>query len=195
MLAAKNIFTLLVCLGLITSCSFAQSDKKGSGSKSEDHKFSVADGKYHFVAPGAWKKVKPKFDFYHAEFNIPKVEGDEKDARITFSQVGGTIAQNLQRWVDQFKGLDEGSEDALKKMNMEIDGNKVRVIHIEGTFIDGGGRPFGPKTERENYVLMGAAIETGGGGNVYIKAYGPAKTMKKNHAQLKKMLEGMKTTD
>ena len=139
------------------------------------------------------EKVKPKFDFYEAEFNIPKAEGDEKDGRITFSVVGGTIDQNFERWVGQFKGLDEGDEDSLKKMNKEINGAKVQMLMLKGTFLDSKGGPFGPKTERENYMLMGAAIETGAGGsNVYIKAYGPKKTMEANHKQLKDMLEGMK---
>ena len=197
MLMGSRISFLFVVLAVFSIAVSAngQSDKKeGSSNKSkETQQFSVADGQFHFTAPGSWKKIKPKFDFYHAEFQIPKAEGDEKNGRITFSQVGGTIDQNLQRWVGQFKLPSDAKEDAVKKMTKVVDGKKVQIIHIAGTFLDGG--PMGPKTERDDYVLMGAAIETESGGNVYIKAYGPKKTMESNHKDLKALLDNMKSTD
>lgn len=189
--------TFSILLTLVFFNAGQAQDDKGSGKKKKaDHKFTVEAGSknYDFTASSDWKKIKPKFDFYQAEFNLPKAEGDEKEGRITFSVVGGTIDQNLERWVGQFKGLDEGDENSLKKMNKEVNGAKVQLIHIQGTFMDSAGGPFGPKTERENYVLMGAAIETGGGANVYIKAYGPKKTMEANHNNLKAMLDSLKVS-
>ena len=193
-LNSRILLTVIFSLAVTPCLCFGQENEKGSDTKSKDHKFSVADGKFHFVAPGTWTKVKPKFAFYHAEFKIPKVEGDTNDGRITFSQVGGSIDANLDRWVGQFKDVDNGS-DAVKKMSKEIADTKVQIIHIEGNFMEGAGGPFSPKTERSDYVLMGAALETESGSNVYIKAYGPRKTMEKNHDHLKKLLEGMTVAD
>ena len=196
-LKTLSLLASVVSVLLLPSLNFGQSNDKGSISKTEmeDQKFSVADGKFHFVAPGSWKKVKPKFQFYHAEFSIPKVEGDPNDGRITFSQVGGSIDANLDRWVGQFKDLKNDDADSVKKVAKEFADTPVQIIHIKGTFMEGAGGPFGKKTEREDYVLMGAALETGSGSNVYIKAYGPSKTMEKNHEHLKNLLEKMTVTD
>lgn len=157
--------------------------------------FSVADGALTFEATAKWKKVPPKINFIHAEFSIPKTEGDETDGRITFSQVGGSIDDNLDRWVAQFKDADATDKEQVIRKSETVDGKNVQLIVIHGTFIDSGGQPLGPKTERENYSMMGAAIEVEGGNNVYIKAYGPRKTMEVNHDALREMLMSMKTTD
>lgn len=194
-LKIQFLFAVLLSFVMMPGLCSGQADKQGSDAKTKEHKFSVADGQFHFVAPGDWVKVKPKFAFYHAEFKIPKVEGDTSDGRITFSQVGGSIDANLERWVGQFKDLDKGDEDSIKKMSKEIADTNVQIIHIEGTFMEGSGGPFSPKKERKDYVLMGAALEVDSGSNVYIKAYGPRKTMDKNHKHLKSLLESMTVAD
>jgi hypothetical protein len=188
------IFSLILLPGLI----FGQSTKKIPGSESkagQKQSFSVADGYLTFDATTDWKKVQPKIDFIHAEFSIPKAEGDDSDGRITFSQVGGTIDDNLNRWVEQFKDADATDKEQVIRKSETVDGKNVQLIIIHGTFVDGGGRPMGPKTERENYTMMGAAIEVEGGNNVYIKAYGPKKTMEASHDALREMLMSMKTSD
>lgn len=168
------------------------SDSKGSGSKAVEMKeFQVADGALTFSAPANWKKSQPKFDFIHADFTIPKAEGDERDGRLTISQVGGSLDANLNRWVDQFVNVDADNEDQMKKEKAMLNDMPVHMIKIAGTFKDGAG-PFAPKTERKDYVLVGAAIEMEGGANVYIKSYGPKKTMAANAATIKKMIKKMK---
>ena len=203
-----------VILLLLCGVSHAQSDAKngsatkatgsaakGSATKGSDSKksgpaqqFDVADGQLKFSAPGAWKKIQPKFDFYHAEFNIPKADGDEKEGRITFSQVGGSIDQNLDRWEGQFVDIDTANEEHVKKEKATISGLNVQMIRIAGTFQDGAG-PFAPKTKRADYVLIGAAIEMEKGANVYIKSYGPKKTMAANAKVIKEMIKAMKVVD
>ncbi len=181
--------TMAFCGGVVVGQSENKSEAKAQPAKAQ--KFDVADGQLMFAAPGDWKKITPKFDFYHAEFNIPKADGDPKEGRITFSQVGGSIKQNLDRWVGQFKGVDAGNEEQVKNETQKIAGKEVKTIMIKGTFMDGAG-PMAPKTDREDYVLLGAAIEMDQGANVYIKAYGPKKTMEANQKAFKKMLMEMK---
>ena len=57
------------------------------------------------------------------------------------------------------------------------------------------GGPFGPKTERENYRMLGAIIETANDGRYFVKLYGPRKTIDKQAAQFKKMIQGVKVVD
>lgn len=185
---------------LIAAANFAgaqESDTATDDAKKEElQRFSVADGYLFFDAPASWKKVKPKVNFIHAEFDIPKQESDPRDGRITFSQVGGSVDANLKRWIDQFIDIDAKDEEQVKRMKQDLDGREVELIRIKGTFVDSAGGPFGPKTERKDYVLMGAAIEIEDGKDrVYIKAYGPSKTMEANHGALEKMLKSMQVVD
>ncbi len=189
---------LVVSVFSLPGLASAQSPKQAPAAETKagaKQAFTVADGALTFEATSDWKKVQPKIDFIHAEFSIPKLKGDESDGRITFSQVGGTIDDNLNRWVAQFKDADATDNEQVIRKSETVDGKKVQLIIIHGTFIDGGGQPLGPKTEREKYTMMGAAIEVEGGNNVYIKAYGPSKTMEANHDALREMLMSMKTTD
>ena len=190
----KNLVTTVLVFLTCSSLGFCQTDEKaGSDKKDEkEQKFNVADGELYFVAPATWKKIKPKFDFYHAEFQIPKAEGDDKNGRITFSQVGGSIEANLDRWIGQFRNV---SDENLKRESKTVEGKKMQILHLKGTFVDGGNRPFGPKTEREDYVLIGAAIHMDEGANVYIKAYGPSKTMMANKKHIEKLMADMKVAE
>lgn len=195
----RNTCPGMLLIFLLPAVAMGQSDQKSGSTKKQtkdttqaQQRFSVADGELNFIAPGTWKKIQPKFDFFHAEFQIPKVEGDQQDGRITFSQVGGSIDANLDRWIGQFT---TDSDDAIKKESKTVEGKTVQLLMLKGTFTDGGGRPFGPKTQRENYQLIGAAIEMESGGNVYIKAYGPGKTMDANRKQIQKLIADMKVAE
>ena len=191
-----NLITLTIVGLLLTTPIFGQDKDKSQNKKDEKkQQFEVADGWLVFQAPSTWKKQTPKINFIHADFAIPKAEGDPKDGRITFSQVGGSVDANLTRWIGQFKDVDPDDEEQVKRETMKVDDQVVKLITIKGTYLDSAGGPFGPKTDREKYVLMGAAIEADNGQNVYIKAYGPEKTIKANKKALQEMLKTMKATD
>ena len=192
---ARGITFVAVGL-LLVSTSTGQSNAKDEKQTVEKkQKFSVADGWLTFEAPANWKKVPPKVNFIHADFTIPKTEGDVRDGRISFSHVGGSTEANLDRWIGQFKNVDPDDEKQVEKTTKKIDGQTVHFVRISGTFLDSAGGPFGPKTERENYLLIGAAVESEDGTNVYIKAYGPEKTMIANKKAIGELFEGMKATD
>ena len=191
-----QLITFAIVALLFVDFSFGQSKSKNAQQSSEKmQKFSVADGWLQFEAPSTWKSLPRKINFIHADFSIPKSEGDPKDGRISFSQVGGGIDANLTRWVGQFKNVDSEDEDQVKRETKKIAGNDVQLINIKGTFLDSAGGPFGPKTERENYILMGAAIKSDSGSDVYIKAYGPEKTMKANRKAIEALIAGMQAAD
>ncbi len=188
------LLILLSCF-LIPEMVMGQDKQKADGSAAKSRqRFSVADGYLTFEAPAEWKKVKPKMDFIHADFTLPRAEGDEQDGRLTISQVGGGIEGNLKRWVGQFRDVDESDSAAVVRKTRKIDGLNVQTIRIKGVYLDSGGRPFGPKTEKEDFELFGAGIEAEGG-DVYIKAYGPQKTIQKNQQALETLLSSMKVSD
>ena len=87
--------------------------------------------------------------------------------------------------------MDPTDEKQMKREKATIAGKQVHMVQMAGTFIDGAG-PYAPKTERADYMLIGAAIEMEQGANIYIKSYGPKKTMAANMKTIKGMIKEMK---
>ena len=157
---------------------------------------SVADGNVKMMAPANWKKIKPKINFIEAEFQIPAVEGDKNNGRLTVMAAGGSIQQNVDRWIGQFKQTD-GSSTKAKTNNekMVVNGLKVHFVDITGNYMEGMGGPFGPKTERKDYRMLGAIVETPNDGRYFVKLYGPQKTIGKQLTDFKKMVESVRVVD
>ena len=68
----------------------------------------------------------------------------------------------------------------------------VTIVDIGGTY-DDKPIPFapGPGTPRPDYRMLAGIVQPKNAGNYFIKFYGPAKTVAKNEAAFKKMLEGL----
>lgn len=175
------------CLSLATLATAAEGEQMKLGE----------DGKITATAPKDWTKKKPAINFIQYEFVIPKVEGDENDGRATVMGAGGSIEQNIDRWIAQFED-DAGKPLAKEKAKIEktkISGLEVHVVDLNGTYKDQSGGPFagGKTTLRDNYRMLGVIIVGGEQGNYFVKAYGPKKTMDANEKAFMTMVEGIKT--
>lgn len=147
---------------------------------------SVSEGSLKMTAPEGWKKQQPRVNLIEAEYEVPLEDGDEGSVRVTWMQVGGGVKANVDRWQGQFYGAEP------TKKEMQVDGQTVYMVELNGSFKDTGGRPFGDPTERKNYAMVAAIIEMKEGAEYYIKMVGPAKTVKANAEAFSKMVEGMK---
>jgi len=184
-------------------CQETATDKKPDVAKSKAAQEKpltvlVAEDSIKFTATGNWKSVPPRSRMLDAELKIPKVKGDEADGRLTIMGAGGSIEANIVRWQGQFTQPDGGdTADKTKQKTMEIDGQKVNLVDITGTFMDAVGGPFSgkPKVERKNYRMLAAIIQTEANGNYFVKLYGPKPTIDKNEKYFKKMLESLKVSD
>ena len=154
-----------------------------------------------FEAPESWKAKKPRFNFTKHELMLPKAEGDEKDARMTFTLSSGSTQDNLDRWKSQFKFPLGANPDKLfsveKKM---VDGYELSIVQIRGTFMETmGGGPFagGKKIPRENYMMKAVIISPKDAGSktakCFIKLVGSEKTIKQHAKAYAAMVESMKT--
>lgn len=172
----------------------AKADEKSTDKPSEPTK--LADGKFLLLAPKEFKSVKPKNNLIEHEFAAAAVEGDKIDGRLTIMPSGGTIEDNINRWVGQFEQPDGSStKEKLKVEKKKISDVEVHVVNISGTYKDMPAGPFagGPATKREGYrMLSGIIVGPKGVGNYYVKFYGPEKTVTKNEAAFTKMLESLK---
>ena len=186
---------------IIFSVSFANAQENATAQEDKKDKqppveVSVAEGNVKMLAPAAWKKIKPKINFIEAEFQIAPVEGDKNNGRLTVMAAGGSVQQNIDRWIGQFKQSDgTTTKSKTKSEKMEVNGMPVHMVDISGNYMEGMGGPFGPKTERVDYRMLGAIIETANDGRYFVKLYGPKKTIDKQAANFKKMIQSIKVVD
>jgi hypothetical protein len=128
-------------------------------------------GRMCLTAPESWLRKRPAVSFILAEFSLPHVEGDAADGRLTVSEVGGSVEENVERWRGQFAGKpQEESEDQV-----EIAGIEVTLVDFSGTYIDRRG-PMTPVVERPDYRLLGAILPIEGQ-LYFLKCYGPERTV------------------
>ena len=179
-----------VALFLIPTFAVGQ-ETKSSDAKVEDIVFKVADDQIEMKASGTWKKVTPKSNIVEVEFAIAKQGSDETDGRMTIMSSGGTVEANIDRWKGQFKNTDDDKVKVKKKTVNNLD---VHVVDITGTYMDSMGGPAGPKTDRDNYRMLAAIVETKDNGLYFIKFYGPAETVGKNEPHFRSLIDSVKET-
>ena len=154
-----------------------------------------------FEAPESWKAKKPRFNFTKHELMLPKAEGEEKDARMTFTLSSGSTQDNLDRWKSQFKFPTGANPDKVFSVEKKtVDGYELSLVQIRGTFMETmGGGPFagGKKIPRENYMMKALIISPKDADSktakCFIKLVGSEKTIKQHAKAYAAMVESMKT--
>ena len=110
-----------------------------------------------------------------ATYTIPAAQGDPEPAECAVfyfgSSQGGGTDMNIDRWVGQFE-----TSNLPARSSREIDGMKVTLVQIAGTYLSPGGPMMESQGKKENYRLLGAIVE-GSQGSVFFKLTGPAKTV------------------
>ncbi len=148
----------------------------------------LAEGRLQLEAPEAWKKVKPRVKFIEYEFAVPAAAEGGADGRVTVMGAGGTVQQNIDRWLGQFTQPDgKASKDVATVNTQKLSDVKLHTIDVSGTYGDRRG-PFAPAVERPGYRMLAAIIETPQG-NYFIKFYGEAKTVAAHAEAFEEMVE------
>lgn len=168
----------LALAALVCSLSqvFAADEPKGT-------EFKIAG--LTFEAPAEFKVERPKSPIIEQEFSVPAAEGDERGGRLTVMTAGGTVAQNIERWIGQFNSPDGGAVKP-KVEKKQAGRHEVHFVDLSGTF-DDKPAPFAPGVAREGYRMLGAIIP-GARGAVYFKFYGPKATMAAHEAAFRQMI-------
>ena len=143
-------------------------------------------GPLHWTVPKYWVRKAPGMMLL-AEYAVPKADGDKQDARLTVSQFGGSVEENINRWKGQFKKLDKEKEEPI-----DVGGVKATLVDLSGTFADSRG-PMAPAVTRPDYRMLAAVVEVPNQpGLTFIKCYGPAKTMAGHVDEVKAFIRSMK---
>ena len=123
-----------------------------------------------FSDPPGWKRRPPSNAMRTAEYLVPRANGDSEDAEcsvVTFGPGGGSVDQNIDRWIRQF---DPSATSPLKKSATQVDGMKTTVLKMSGTYTGMGTAP------KPNYALIGAVVEAPSG-LWFFKLVGPDATV------------------
>jgi hypothetical protein len=168
----------------ICSCIFAQqpevvADEKAAEVELPPQVVKVADDHLILQVPGEWKQVKPRSRLVEIEFAVPEAEKDVGAGRLTIMASGGTVEDNIARWIGQFRTADGKPIEDAEPQELEVSGLTVTTIDLAGTYRDMSRGPFGPATELPDHRMLGAIVPTEGAGTYYIKLYGPTATIEK----------------
>ncbi|MGF1656355.1 MAG: hypothetical protein ACFCU3_05175 [Verrucomicrobiales bacterium] len=165
-------FFLISCCAL-TSIAIAQVVAPRS--------FKVGD--FEFVRPNTWGWIEPSSAMRRAELQVPADEGVEP-GEVTFFHFGagqgGSVQDNVQRWLAQFSDPEDAEVGEVK-----IGNTSVVFVRAEGTFLSG--MPGTPPVPKEGFAVLGA-IMVSAQGDVYVKMTGPAEVVNKGSADFETMV-------
>lgn len=140
-----------------------------------------ANGELRYKVPESWVVEKPTSSMRVAQYKLPKSEGDPEDAALVLyffgAGQGGSVQANIDRWVDQMQQPDgSSSKDKAKLETITVNGLKVTMIDVSGTYTAQMSPGSDAHANNSNYRLRAAIVETPKG-NYFAKLIGPAKTM------------------
>ena len=144
--------------------------------------------------PPAWKRVQPKTSMRKASYEIPAAQGDSEAGELSVfyfgPQQGGTVEQNIERWVGQFQDV---PKDKVQRSERAVNDLTQHIVEVEsGTYSAMVMGPHAPKTPpKEEQGLLGAVIEAPTG-LYFFKLSGPAKTVKGARESFFKLLDSTK---
>ncbi|HWQ33006.1 MAG TPA: hypothetical protein VNQ79_09125 [Blastocatellia bacterium] len=141
--------------------------------------------------PSRWK-ARPSDGMRLVTYLIPAAGGDSEGAECPVFYFGegggGGVQANIDRWIGQFKQPDgRDSKEAAKQKTETINGFKVTMVDVTGTFSGGGMTAGGDKA---GYRLLGAIVE-GPQGPIFFKLIGPARTVAAAQGDFQTLLKSL----
>jgi hypothetical protein len=106
---------------------------------------------------------------------------------------GGTVADNIDRWIGQFKSADGADpKDAATINTTTVADLAVTTVDLAGTYTASMGGPMSSqKEDRPDYRMMGAIIE-GPEGPVFFKLTGPQEVVTSAEDAFNQLVQSVK---
>ncbi len=141
--------------------------------------------------PQGWITDRPSGGMRAAQFLIS--EGDQSAEVAVFhfgAGQGGSVEDNLSRWIRQIAQPD-GSETQARREKNSSGSLTIHQVIAEGTYTPAamGGAPAQPRPDTR---LHGIVVEGGPEGTVFIRATGPAKFLAEHEAQVRAFALGIR---
>jgi hypothetical protein len=152
---------------------------------------SKSAGGVKWNPPSRWK-ARPSDGMRLVTYLIPAAGGDSEGAECPVFYFGegggGGVQANIDRWVGQFRQPDGRDSKGVAKQKTEtINGFKVTMVDVTGTFSSGGMTAGGDKA---GYRLLGAIVE-GPQGPIFFKLIGPARTVAAAQGDFQTLLKSL----
>jgi hypothetical protein len=178
----KSKVLLFVFAFSLASCSKgAVSGTTGTQTPQTATPTQSASGNLAFTPPEAWVVEKTSSNMRVAQYKLPRNGGDTEDGSLVLyyfgqGQGGGTQA-NVDRWIGQIHQADGSDSKAkAKSETLTVNGLKVTMVDVSGTYSAEMSPGSGDFTRKPNYRLRAAVIETPKG-SYFAKLTGPEKTI------------------
>jgi hypothetical protein len=143
--------------------------------------------------PPSFERVGGNNPMRKATYRVPRAKGDTEDAQLAVFYFGpgqgGSIEDNVARWVKQFTDIKPGD---VRRADREANGLRQHTIEIEkGTF--SSGMPGGPTQAKPGYGLLGGIVSAPSG-VYFFKMTGPSATVKAAHKPFYALLDSVKVS-
>ena len=146
-------------------------------------------GSMDVTVPAEWVVESPSSSMRIAQYNLPgKTSGNAEMA--VFNKIGGSVEQNIERWIGQFTQPDGSSSDSKAELTQFVIGSlRADRIYLEGTYSAGamGGSP----AQQTGYCLLGYIVIMPDG-PYYFKTVGPVETIKQYETSIDQFIKNIK---
>ena len=192
--SCRALRALMFLSALPFACGWVRAGDE-TGKKEEDKAAPPAaktrEVKMRFLTldvPESWKQRESTSDMRLGELEIPAVDGDKEPAELIVyyfgAQGAGTRKANVDRWIGQFET--EGRQ--AKVLAGKARAGEYSLVDVTGTYQKPVGPPVARKTTPMQGARMLAVILATKEGDVYLKLTGPAKTVAKAAADLRRAI-------
>lgn len=141
--------------------------------------------------PKGWEKAADN-PMRYATYKVPAAKGDKEGGELAVyyfpATLGGSTDAIVNRWIGQFKGVDEKS---VKRSERKVGETEQHILEIPSGTYDIGAASFDKEKLVDNYGLL-AAVVIAPSGKYIFKLTGPKGTVKASNKTFLKMLETVK---
>jgi len=142
----------------------------------------------HWSLPKRWTEQGQR-PMRVATYTVPASQGDPEGGECAVfyfgNDQGGTVDQNIERWIGQFE-----TTAVPARSRKDVNGMKVTLVQIAGAYLAPAGPMMQSSGKKENFRLLGAIVE-GPEGSVFYKFTGPAKTVTEAEGEFNAMVESL----
>jgi len=184
---AHLFLAVIVSLGLIAGCSKKKNESQQNSATAGTAIPNAVAG-IHWTVPSGWT-AEPRQQMRAATYRAPSPkEGVEPgDCGVFYfgKGQGGSVEDNLKRWIGQFEN--GGRHEFSSK---EVNNLRVTTVRVSGTYLSPSGPMMESLGKKPNYRLLGAIVEAPEG-TVFFKFTGPDETIKANDANFNELIDSL----
>lgn len=141
---------------------------------------ALAAGALTFTAPDGWRQSPSGSTMRVAEFVLPRAAGDVEDALLVvyyFGGTGGSVEDNIKRWIGQVQQPDGRPSTAVAKREARtVNGLALTLVDVSGTYVAELAPGSARRNNRPNFRLRAGVVQTPKG-PYFVKLTGPEKTI------------------